>query len=135
MYKLFLFILLFSFFATCFAQSKLSKWGKAKINYTLPTLHEKRDYSFDGNAGEVITKSFINAYWFLISDEDGDNCPFYPSCSSFFVESVKQTNIFQGILMFTDRFTRDINFVNRAEKYREYKYGKYYDPPSLYLLE
>jgi putative component of membrane protein insertase Oxa1/YidC/SpoIIIJ protein YidD len=80
-------------------------------------------------------KTFVNGYWFFISGVDGDNCPFQPSCSSFFVESVKETNLIQGILMFADRFTRDINFYKREEHYPRAGNGRYFDPASLYTLK
>jgi putative component of membrane protein insertase Oxa1/YidC/SpoIIIJ protein YidD len=76
----------------------------------------------------------INTYWIFISDLDGDNCPFHPSCSSFFLESIEETNLIQGTLMFFDRFTRDSNPVNREEHYPVYKNYRFYDPPKLYTL-
>lgn len=117
------------------AQSKLTKWGKAEINYTLPVNEHSRNYSYAGETVlSAVPKTLIMGYWFFISDVDGDNCPFYPSCSTFFIESVKETNVIQGSLMFADRFTRDINIFNRSAKYTEIRNGRYYDPPSKYVL-
>jgi putative component of membrane protein insertase Oxa1/YidC/SpoIIIJ protein YidD len=106
-------ILLFLFITTsAFCQIENLKWQKANPSYEKPTKQAHRDYSFEsGNAGEFLTKSLANAYWFFISDVDGDNCPFRPSCSSFLLQSVKETNIFQASLMFFDRFTRDMNIA------------------------
>ncbi|MFO7445519.1 MAG: membrane protein insertion efficiency factor YidD [Ignavibacteriaceae bacterium] len=134
-YLLLLFTLLIVSPGNIFSQSKTEKWGKAEVIYTLPSNSEKRDYAIKGeSAGEIISKSFINTYWFFISDIDGDNCPFHPSCSSFFAESVSKTGLITGTLMFADRFTRDINIINRRGKYPLHKSGKYYDPPSLYYM-
>ena len=132
-FKLFLFLLFISTAAFC--QTENLKWQKADLSYEKLDNFIPRDYSFESdNAGEFITKSFANTYWFFISDVDGDNCPFRPTCSEFFVESVKETNIFQGTLMFFDRFTRDSNIYKRSQHYPRVKDGHYYDPVTLYTL-
>ena len=129
-------ILLFLFIATsAFCQMENLKWQKADPSYEKPTKQAHRDYSFEAdNAGEFITKSLTNAYWFFISDVDGDNCPFHPSCSSFLLQSAKETNIFQASLMFFDRFTRDMNIAKGEDHYPRVSTGYYYDPPQNYTL-
>ena len=118
-----------------FSQEDFVKWGKAEISYQKPENYQKRDYSFaSDNAGELVTKSFINAYWFFISDVDGDNCPFRPSCSTFLLESVRETNIFQASFMFFDRFTRDMNLFKGNNHYPRVKSKHYYDPAVNYTL-
>ena len=118
-----------------FSQTDWIRWEKADYRYEKPDEFRHRDYSYDTeNAANLIAKSFVNAYWFFISDVDGDNCPFRPTCSEFFVESVKETNIFQGTLMFFDRFTRDSNIYKRSQHYPRVKDGHYYDPVTLYAL-
>ena len=94
-----------------------------------------RNYGIeDGALTDNFVTSLTHAYWIFISDVDGDNCAFSPSCSSFFVESVKETNIFQGTLMFADRLTRDTNFFNRQLHYPYAANGRLYDIPSNYKL-
>ncbi|SRR5690606_18113181 len=133
--KLFLIIFIIATVQIVFPQSA-EKWKAKEISYQHKKMEKRRDYSFSGNsAGEVLSKSFINIYRIFFSDVDGDNCPFNPSCSQFFIESVEETNLFQGVLMFADRFTRDMNFVNRSGKYFIDDSGRYYDPPSLYTLK
>jgi putative component of membrane protein insertase Oxa1/YidC/SpoIIIJ protein YidD len=128
-----IFVLLF-FSTNLFSQTDWKKWGKAKTDYTLKNTYRHRNYNFDSdNAGNFVVKSFANVYWFFVSDLDGDNCPFRPSCSAFFVEAVRETNIFLGTLMFFDRFTRDTNIFKEG-KYPREKSGYYYDPSSLYTL-
>ena len=118
-----------------FSQADWIRWEKADYRYEKPDEFRHRDYSYDTeDATNLIAKSFVNAYWFFISDVDGDNCPFRPTCSEFFVESVKETNIFQGTLMFFDRFTRDSNIYKRSQHYPRVKDGHYYDPITLYTL-
>jgi putative component of membrane protein insertase Oxa1/YidC/SpoIIIJ protein YidD len=126
-------IILFS--ASICSQTDWERWGKAEVSYKFENPYIEREYSFSGSTGEVLLRTFVNGYWFFVSEVDGDNCPFEPSCSEFFIESVKETNIFRGVLMFADRFTRDINFYNRHEHYPRSENGRYIDPPSLYTMK
>lgn len=120
---------------SAFCQIDNLKWKKADLSYELPDHFRHRDYSFESdNAGEFLKKSFVNAYWFFISDVDGDNCPFHPSCSSFFVDATGETNVFQATLMFSDRLTRDTNPV-KINKYPMDKSGHYFDPAENYTLD
>jgi putative component of membrane protein insertase Oxa1/YidC/SpoIIIJ protein YidD len=115
------------------AQTDWERWGAKEVSYELPQI-EKKDYTFDRSG--IINSAmsvFQNTYYFLISDLDGDNCPFHPTCSNFFVQSVKATNIFHGALMFADRFTRDLNLFKKGQ-YPVYKNGRYYDPVENYKL-
>ncbi len=119
----------------CFAQSGWSKWGKNENSYRVQSDFKERDYSLnDLNPGEAIVKSTAIIYWFFFSDLDGDNCPFHPSCSNFYIEAMKNTNIVQGTLMFFDRFTRDATFTGRQKHYPVYKNRKFFDPPDNYNL-
>ena len=124
------------FSALCvYAQTDWVKWGKADYSYETKQASPQRQYNISGsNIGETALKSLAVGYWFFISDVDGDNCPFTPTCSSFFLQSVKETNIVQGTLMFADRFTRDMDFVDRFAHYPLAKNRHFYDPPSLYTL-
>jgi putative component of membrane protein insertase Oxa1/YidC/SpoIIIJ protein YidD len=124
------------FYSSPYSQTDWVMWEKAEISYTVNHEKSGRGKSFLGNSfDETIVNSLANLYWIFISDVDGDNCPFHPSCSSFYLESVKHTGFFQGTLMFFDRFTRDINFVNRRARYPRLPNYKVYDPVSLYTLD
>ena len=69
--KVFLFSVLFTISAFC--QMENLKWHKADISYEKQIHTKKRHYSFNSeNAGEFLTKSLTNAYWFFISDVDGE---------------------------------------------------------------
>lgn len=131
-----LLLLFVTFFITpAFSQTDWVRWGKAEYSYQFEVEPGEREYSFSASGiGDFISKTIINSYWFFISDVDGDNCPFRPSCSSFFVRSIEETNIFQGTLMFFDRFTRDMNLVKGYDHYPRVKSGRFYDPPGLYTL-
>ncbi|RPI73532.1 MAG: membrane protein insertion efficiency factor YidD [Ignavibacteriales bacterium] len=125
--------LLFSIQITLFAQTDRGKWEKVEKNYRIEN-ESNRVYNFKSETpGDFLLNSIYNTYHFFISDVDGDNCPFRPSCSAFFVEAVKETNFFQGSLMFFDRFTRDLN-IFRKGKYPVAESGNYYDPANLYTL-
>ncbi len=133
MIKILFIFLLVSF--TAFAQADMQRWGKADISFQIKPVTAERNSGIESSSlTDILVKSLINTYRILISDVDGDNCPFNPTCSSFFVESVKETNIFQGTLMFTDRLTRDTNFIGRESQYPLAANRKLYDDPSNYKL-
>jgi len=133
--KLLIFLLSVLFISSAFCQIEKLKWQKADILYEKQNHYNKRNYSFESdNAGEFVTKSLANAYWFFISDVDGDNCPFHPTCSAFLIQSIKETNIFQASLIFLDRFTRDMNLVKSQNQYPRVRTGYFYDPPGNYML-
>ena len=112
------------------------KWGKADYSYQMPDKFEHRDYSLkEKNTGRFLLKTFADTYWLLISDVDGDNCSFSPTCSNFFLQSVEATNLFQGSLMFFDRFTRDMDIFGKMGHYPYALDGYLYDPPSNYKLD
>src|SRR4030042_5814984 len=122
-------------FNICYAQTDWVKWNAVEISYELPSI-EIRNFKIDnGNVGSTLLTGAVKTYHVLISDIDGDNCPFYPSCSEFFIQSVKSTNVLAGILMFADRFTRDTNFFKNRAQYPFHSSGKLYDPAVNYTLK
>ncbi len=116
------------------AQTDWHKWEAKNISYRLPIMTELRIQNENKSVTKTILNSLKNLYSLTISNYDGDNCPFSPSCSEFFVEAVEQTNIFTGFLIFADRFTRDMNFLKDNNHYTLHKNGKYFDPPSDYTF-
>ena len=129
-----LYILIFQF--TNYSQTDWVRWEKSDPNYQIENTFLERNYDLSiESASDAIVKPLINAYWFFISDVDGANCPFNPSCSSFLAQSINETNIFQGTLMFFDRFTRDTNVFGRHEHYPRFGKNHLYDPVTLYTLD
>lgn len=128
------FLLLLIFCCASFAQTETQRWKAEKNDYRLDEIKEK-DASI--NTSDIPT-TFVSVlqvtYYKLFSDYDGDNCPFHPSCSAFFVEAVDTTNTLQGSLMFADRFTRDLNFFKTLNSYPIHKSGKFYDPAHKYAF-
>ena len=117
-----------------YAQNETERWVAKTVSYEIP-FSTHHDYTIDNsNIGSTLISFARNVYYFFISDLDGDNCPFYPTCSTFFVQAVKETNIIKGTLMFADRFMRDINFF-KGKKYTLTSGNKFLDPPSNYLFD
>lgn len=115
------------------AQTDWTKWEASETDYKLPVKKE-RVYKVDGSNIMTTTFSTIKlAYWFFISDLDGANCPFEPSCSEFFTSSLRKTNILKASLMFSDRFIRDLNLFKMTENY-PIRNEHFYDPFENYLL-
>ena len=132
--ELLVILFLLTFTAQSFCQIETLKWTKQEISYEEKEKNASHNYSFHSDdAGEFIQKSLVNAYWFFISDVDGDNCPFRPSCSTFFINATEETNIFQGTLMFSDRLTRDFNPIKKNH-YPLEKSSHYFDPAKNYTL-
>ncbi|MGQ9643431.1 MAG: membrane protein insertion efficiency factor YidD [Ignavibacterium sp.] len=131
----FVVILFFLFAVSLVAQTDWQRWEKVQPDYLKSYYPSERSFSYaKSDFPYLLSKTLINTYWIFISEPDGDNCPFHPSCSSFFLQSIEETNLIQGTLMFFDRFTRDSNPVNRQEHYPIYKNYRFYDPPKLYTL-
>lgn len=117
------------------AQTDIQRWGKVDISYQIkPVTAERNSGNGSVSITDLMVSSLIHAYRIFISDVDGDNCAFNPTCSSFFVESIKETNIFQGTLMFADRLIRDTDFIGRESQYPLALNGRFYDLPSNYKL-
>ncbi|HEX9251550.1 MAG TPA: membrane protein insertion efficiency factor YidD [Ignavibacteriaceae bacterium] len=129
-----LFFILLTF--SVYPQTDWVRWEKSDPTYQIKNNSLEREYDLSiESVSDVIVKPVISAYWFFISDVDGDNCPFEPSCSSFFVKSVEETNILQGTIIFFDRFTKDTNAFGRKEHYPKFGKNHFYDPVSLYTLD
>jgi len=116
------------------AQADWQRWNAKEISYLIPVKEKNSTPSNDSSVGNFILSNARNFYKFFISDLDGDNCPFNPTCSSFFISAVKETNIFQGSLMFADRFTRDLNLFKVKSMYPLTKDYHFYDPVYNYTL-
>lgn len=117
-------------------QTDWVRWEKSDPSYQIKKQNIERKNNFEiSSLSDLITKPIINAYRFLISDVDGANCPFYPSCSQFYLEAVEETNLIQGTIMFFDRFTRDTNVFDRGDHYPIYDSRHYFDPVYQYKLQ
>ena len=129
-----IYLFLFSITYNLNAQTDWVRWEGKETFYELPITYH-HDYTVDRSSfGMTLLSVFRNTYYFFISDLDGDNCPFEPSCSAFFLQSVKETSIFKGTLMFADRFTRDLNFFKGMNHYPLLASNKFSDPAYNYTL-
>ncbi|MCX6175647.1 MAG: membrane protein insertion efficiency factor YidD [Ignavibacteriales bacterium] len=129
-----IYLFLFSSTYNLNAQTDWVKWEGKETFYELLATHH-HDYTVDKSSlGMTLLSVMRDTYYFFISDLDGDNCPFEPSCSAFFLQSVKETSIFKGTLMFADRFTRDLNFFKGMNHYLLLSSNKFFDPAYNYTL-
>jgi len=129
-----IYLFLFSIPYNLYAQTDWVRWEGKETFYQLPATHD-HDYTVDKSSiGMTLLSVLRNTYYFFISDLDGDNCPFEPSCSAFFLQSVKETSIIKGTLMFADRFTRDLNFFKGMNHYSLLSSNKFSDPAYNYTL-
>jgi len=125
-------LIIFAFLSVCLqAQTDWERWEKLDGDPKILIYDKKEVETPQKSSFLSILK---DSYSFLISDLDGDNCPFYPTCSNFFVHAVHETNILKGTLMFADRFTRDSNLFKSKLHYAYHISGKLYDPIDNYLL-
>lgn len=116
------------------AQIETYNWQPNEVDYRLNIPVAKEYRIITSNFSTLLISFCQAAYYSVLSEYDGDNCPFHPSCSAFFVESVERTNIIEGGLMFADRFTRDINFFKGYNSYPLHFTGRFYDPVYKYKL-
>lgn len=115
------------------AQIETHKWETKTVDYLLQQNEEKSTTIKTNNVSTLLISSAQIIYHKLFSEYDGDNCPFYPSCSTFFVHAVDSLNIVFGSFLFADRFTRDLNFFKGFESYPIHQSGKFYDPVKKYI--
>lgn len=117
-----------------YAQTDWVRWDAEVIPYKIGDQTDRFKTNENRNSSSGIISLIRNTYGFFISDLDGDNCPFYPSCSNFFVQSVAEGGLIKGSLMFSDRFMRDMNLFKSKNHYPIHKSGKFFDPPINYIL-
>jgi putative component of membrane protein insertase Oxa1/YidC/SpoIIIJ protein YidD len=118
-----------------YSQTDWERWGKADVSYTIEKAEYTEETKVENPGLAAGALSLVReVYAFFISDHDGDNCPFYPSCSNYYVQAVKEAGIIRGTLMFADRFTRDLNMFKRPNQYPTHISGRFYDPPKNHAL-
>lgn len=129
--KIFLAIIILTVSAK--AQIETANWEKVEQDYRVKNAEAEYQSSVENEQG--IFSLIRDFYSFTISDLDGDNCPFHPSCSVFFVRAAKTESLPKAVLMFADRFTRDTNFLKVLKEYPMHAAGKFYDPVHNYTLD
>ena len=116
------------------AQTETQKWTEKEVDFRIQQTRQKEYIINSSDISTLLISTARITYYKIFSDYDGDNCPFHPSCSAFFVKAVEQTNLVQGSLMFADRFTRDLNFFKSLDSYPIHSSGKFHDPVDKYIL-
>ncbi len=102
-------------------------WVVSEYRFPLQSCDER-----DSSGDEI---SFRQIYSFLVSDHDGDNCPFHPSCSQFALSAISEYGVIKGLLMYGDRFQREMNLFKTKSDYPEIYKGRLYDPTQKYSLK
>jgi putative component of membrane protein insertase Oxa1/YidC/SpoIIIJ protein YidD len=73
-------------------------------------------HSGEVEPGRLLAVAALMAYQKLLSPTKGRNCPMYPSCSAFAMQSVQKYGALQGALMAADRLHRCGHDLQRYEK-------------------
>lgn len=76
----------------------------------------------------------IRFYQKRISPIGGNRCGFWPSCSAYGYEAIKERGPILGIIMIGDRQIRCNIWKEEGADYTLLPHGKLYDPPSQNLL-
>jgi len=129
MKKIILILSLFSVYLQ--AQTDWERWEKKSPNFQIENEENNLSNNSQNYSFFLLLKDSYNV---LLSDFDGNNCPFYPTCSQFYFQSINETNILKGTLMFADRFTRDSNLFKSRSHYPRHISGRLFDPIENYLL-
>ncbi len=97
------FLVFFSFFLVFSAQLN-HILAQTNIAQNLDILHLQNSTS---KSKKVAPKNLIlHFYQNHISSQDGSGCQFYPSCSQYAINVIKNKGILWGIIMITDRLNR-----------------------------
>lgn len=79
------------------------------MRYPEQGKHPKRYRSFVGKINDILATPFIfliRGYQYLVSPLLGQRCRFYPSCSSYAMEAIRQAGCFYGFYLTLKRILR-----------------------------
>ncbi len=76
----------------------------------------------------------IRFYQKVISPIGGNRCGFWPSCSAYGYQAIREQGPFLGVIMIGDRQIRCNIWKESGPDYTWLPNGKLYDPPSHNLL-
>ncbi len=127
-------LIIFGFTFSLSAQTDWEKWEGKNHDYTKKIFEEEQAKLKSKNIFSMAAYGSKIVYKKLFSDYDGENCPFTPSCSNYYVEAVEDAGVFKGTFMFFDRFLRDSNLFLDRSRYIVSINKKLYDPINNYLL-
>ena len=88
----------------------------------------------DPSPFSLLTTGAITFYRSFISPTQGPRCGFYPSCSAFGLQAVREYGPGRGVMMTTDRLTRCNLLKGPGPDYYPLPNGKLFDPVSRNLL-
>jgi putative membrane protein insertion efficiency factor len=88
----------------------------------------------DPSPFKLLAMGAITFYRSFISPTQGGRCGFYPSCSTFGLQAVREHGPLQGVMMTTDRLTRCNLLKGPGPDYYLLPEGKLFDPVANNLL-
>ena len=100
------------------AQNLKTDWSPWKKN-ELKVIKNKPDTVKSFKPSDIIIFT-IKVYKETLSRQDGENCNFIPSCSSFAGEAIRKKGVVFGTLLAADRLTR-CHYFSLYGNYRIYK--------------
>lgn len=83
---------------------------------------------------KLLITGAITFYRSFISPTQAPRCGFFPSCSTFGLQAVREYGPLQGVMMTTDRLTRCNVLKGPGPDYYLLPNGKLFDPVSKNLL-
>jgi len=88
----------------------------------------------DPSPFSLLLMGAITLYRSFISPTQGPRCGFFPSCSTFGLQAVREYGPVRGVMMTTDRLTRCNVLKGPGPDYYLLPNGKLFDPVSRNLL-
>jgi putative membrane protein insertion efficiency factor len=92
------------------------------------------DYDPDPSPFKLLIMGAITLYRNFISPTQGPRCGFFPTCSTFGLQAVREYGPLQGVMMTTDRLTRCNVLKGPGSDYYLLPNGKLFDPVTNNLL-
>ena len=92
------------------------------------------DQNLETSSVSIALLGAIRLYQKRISPIGGNRCGFWPSCSAYGYEAIKERGPILGIIMIGDRQIRCNIWKEEGADYTLLPNGKLYDPPSKNLL-
>ena len=88
----------------------------------------------DPSPFKLLIMGAITLYRSFISPTQGPRCGFFPSCSTFGLQAVREYGPLRGVMMTTDRLTRCNVLKGPGPDYYLLPNGKLFDPVAMNLL-
>ena len=108
-------------------QMKAPKWGLANADKAKPADVSPSPFQF-------ILLGSVRFFQEWVSPVDGSRCSFYPTCSRYGYEAVRDYGSLLGIVMTADRLMRCNSWTEAGQDYNRLPNGTLHDPVADNLL-